>query len=460
MQYLGKVATREKAYCFISIGSITTENGEPANLQSDQDIFLHMEDVSGDLKVGDSVTFEVLPDRKRGDGALRAVRAIRYVEAELLPAGEPIPGFSLAVRDHSAQDTALVKFRHPLHAMMKDVPEATVATVVENRPMPRISRSHERLPEDQELLFTEWTLRQIFPMLGSFGMSYRVDEINDAEFERCFEAELERHRTLGLQQQVGVMEDQVKNFKQVRAALRMMWEEHVIRPDTVIPIKYLPDLFMACPVWFHWTANPESALRSHSSGDPNFAAPTFWKLFPNDHWVDTFSLFNYRFRPLAIYRGEIIPPAATRRMDLARHLFDHVVIATPYHDVAASEWEAFAWQRALDPYVIGFKEGLPFFMVLARFSDSGTFPLFHELVGDTIEFLKSWQPRIEAVLQREGDRSMSWAAPDRTQYAWNISGYDMGKRLRGRLAELAKAFESGKLFDWLRGETDHAPVKS
>jgi hypothetical protein len=134
--------------------------------------------------------------------------------------------------------------------------------------------------------------------------------------------------------------------------------------------------------------------------------------------------------------------------------FDYVVVATPYHDAAGIEWQNLRWERSIDPYLLGFKKGVPFFFILGRFSGTGTFPLFNELVGDTIEFLKKNKDKLSGF--------------DGIERQWNIVGSNLvntkntstgishGTALFKRVNYLLKAFEQGILFDWLRGEAELA----
>jgi len=132
-------------------------------------------------------------------------------------------------------------------------------------------------------------------------------------------------------------------------------------------------------------------------------------------------------------------------MRKAIEVFDYVVIATPYHDQAGRDWQDLEWLRAIDPYVLGFKKGIPFFFVLARFSDTGTFPLFNELVGDTIEFLKANKQKLANFNQIHRP---FWCVQDRS-----IAEQDpFGDFLMRHVEQLLAAFEAGNLFDWLRGD--------
>ncbi|MBI4022075.1 MAG: hypothetical protein HY372_01865, partial [Candidatus Andersenbacteria bacterium] len=146
------------------------------------------------------------------------------------------------------------------------------------------------------------------------------------------------------------------------------------------------------------------------------------------------------------YKGEVIPPQVARRMRKAVELFDYVVIATPYHDQAGKDWESIEWLRAIDPYVLGFKKGIPFFFVLARFSDAGTFPLFNELVADTVEFLRARKEKLNGFNQINNPY---WCHSDKQK---GCSESPFGNYLKRHVNQLLAAFEAGNLFDWLRQE--------
>lgn len=42
-----------------------------------------------------------------------------------------------------------------------------------------------------------------------------------------------------------------------------------------------------------------------------------------------------------------------------RNLFDYLVIATPYHDIASKEWGEMRWVRNVDPLRFGFLRQVP-----------------------------------------------------------------------------------------------------
>ena len=147
-----------------------------------------------------------------------------------------------------------------------------------------------------------------------------------------------------------------------------------------------------------------------------------------------------------MYHGDKVPPFVARRLRKAVEAFDYVVIATPYHQEAGKDWQDIAWLEMIDPYVFGFKKGIPFFFVLARFSDSGTFPLYPEMVADTVEFLKANISKLHGFNRVSSPYWHQFGTTNKYGYAQH------GTYLQRHTDALIQHFEKGDLFDWLRGE--------
>jgi hypothetical protein len=161
-----------------------------------------------------------------------------------------------------------------------------------------------------------------------------------------------------------------------------------------------------------------------------------------------------------MYAGDLIPPSVLRRVREMLPHFDHVVIMTPYHDVAGKDWQRFSTLRNPDPYIIGVKAGIPYFFILARFSDSGTFPAQHELIADTMKFLKDNLDKLKGFNSAVGLEWLGYSPTDPSRTVWDISSMNgigvgransLGDHLIKTAGEALRAFEQGKLFDWLRG---------
>jgi hypothetical protein len=452
VRFLGRIVSvpGDDGFAFIGIGSVTREDGSPHGLETKADIFLHKDDCETTLRAGMEVLFNIIPDRKR-EGAFRAVGAVKFVEVELMPPGEPaIPGFAVMALP-GQREVGPVAERLPVHAGMKDVPAGTVAQVIANEPMPDIPRVNDA-PNDEEgkQRIVQQFLSMLFPNMANFGVDFQIIGYTDEQLDREVEETAANYRAMGLDQQVEVMLAETELFKKTRQALTLIITENLVRPDTAIPIRYFPDLLAAVPVLF-FSTDGETRVKVADDWkipDPHVheVVKYFCDLFPNKRWYDTFQLFNRRLRTFDQYKGETIPPQIARRMRKAVDLFDFVVVATPYHDQAGRDWEDIEWLRAIDPYVLGFIKGIPYFFVLARFSDAGTFPLFNELVADTVEFLRSQKAKLNGFNQI--NRPYWYHGRGESEHREGL----FGDYLKWHVEKLLEAFDSGNLFDWLRGE--------
>src|SRR3989344_6455724 len=70
-----KVFKSSGNYGFIDLPSVTKDDGDLANIETTQDIFVHTDQLDGPLRHGMEVFFNVSPDEKRGGDALRACQA-------------------------------------------------------------------------------------------------------------------------------------------------------------------------------------------------------------------------------------------------------------------------------------------------------------------------------------------------------------------------------------------------
>jgi len=157
---------------------------------------------------------------------------------------------------------------------------------------------------------------------------------------------------------------------------------------------------------------------------------------------------------MAQYQGEHLPPHIIRILTLAKPIFTYVAVLTPYHDVAGKDWQDIAWIRAIDPYLVGFQKGLPVMFILGRFSDSGIFPGFHQLVADTVNFLRVNKEKLAGFNAVSSPFWFTWQRKDRDQQRDSCFNGPLGDHLIAHTNQLLQAFELGHLFDWLRGEWD------
>ncbi|MFA6043334.1 MAG: hypothetical protein WCV85_06025 [Patescibacteria group bacterium] len=462
-QYSGEVVTVnvEKQFGFIGLLTVRLSNDQEHDLVTSEDIFVHQNDVDTTLIPGLRVAFDVELDDKRGDGTFRAVNVIALVEHDLLPAMvEPIPGFHVVVP--AGQSFKLTAY----HAQMKDVRPEVVAQVEANQPLPGIPREDIRLDNEETRKFLQAFLLYTFPSLVDYGADFNIGTPDDTAMQLTLQEAIESHRALGLTSQVEVLEEEVKRFGKFRGALNLLWADGVARPGSIIPIENLPDLFMAVPVWYHYFANDtqgkSEAVEAANTDDPWVHARTafFCDLVPTRRWSDLYQMFNRRLRTLENYKGDIIPPHVARRLQNAAEVFDYLVIATPYLEEAGKDWENLDWIRSIDPYVLGFIKDSPVFFVVARFSNSGTFPLYNELLGDTVEFLRSNRSKLDGFntvsrpfWYRGGDTGVNDGNPLRDCFDGLL-----GQHLSKLTEELLRQFDQGTLFPWIRQEEEQ-PTK-
>lgn len=521
--YIGRVVTHiaDKGFAFIGIASVIRDNGEAHGLATTDDIFVHMDDCAAPLKVGLELAFKVIPNATRGNGHLRASGAIEHVTPELLPAtGDAVPGFRFSLVPAGKDGAITTAARVRAHAGMKTVAADVVAQVEKNAPLKDLPRDEEEfvLPDDPGAILQMLSgyLFQMYPGLHAIDMDYRVVDFDAEALDRMVATEAAALRDDGMDLQAARLEREYAGFKETRRMLAWIWEQKLLqpgtrlspsvlstyvkmietikaatgkaetindiiavstfmtdrgllRPNTVIPMTNLPDLFMAVPVWFFRFADGKDTQVSDAqwtNEDPEVSASAkyFCDLVDGQNWTDTFLIFNRRLRTVKLYEGDIIPPHITRVMREASAVFDYVVIMTPYHDVAGREWQDEKWLRAIDPYVVGFKKGLPTFFLLGRFSDTGLFPLHSELVADTVGYLRANKDNLMAFNpDTNGGKLRSYPywlwRDDNSCLAANTDL--VGTHLVRRTEQLLAAFDAGNLFDWLRGkETATTPAVS
>jgi hypothetical protein len=325
------------------------------------------------------------------------------------------------------------------------VPKEVVEKVLANQPMPRIPRTFSAVDDAEKT--TSDLLRRIFPQLAAISETSDAEaSMSDDAFDAIIASAIDDHKKLGMNAQAQHMLKMANVYKGVRGLLAQ--EKDLLSPHTLIPITYLPDLFMAVPVWYFWVKSERASelarIRTHNTTREEEEIGYFANLIPHDRWMNTFQMYNRQVRTLSEYQGDIIPPKIIARMKRMAGLFDHLVIMTPYHDVAGTEWDSLKWARSVDPYVVGFTSGVPLMFMLGRFSDSGTFPLHSELVADTIDFLKSNIKKLNGF----NNANPKWYTTGGVEW----SDRNRGTKLIQHTKELLQAFDEGNLFNWLRGE--------
>jgi len=513
--YMGQVTSVRDGYGFVGIGTVTKADGTPHGLMTLRDIFVHQDDCRDfTLHVGVEVEFEAVEDPKRGSGYYRAqnvTEALQVEVEELLPTdgSAPVPGLEIQTTENGTTTLATPYDRLPVHVGMKPIADEAIAKAKANRPLEGVPRTEEgaaTMRNDTDILKALSTaLFSQFPGLHNIDLTFEIVGYDPAEQDALVAETVTNCHELGMEDQATLTQEEYGRFKATRDMFAWIFTQgwlqpgtqatpsvlnglmslvksvegasdkaltveglkklfgfmgahQLLRPSSVLPVKYLPDLFMAAPVWFFALdgIDERSATQNlvptgasnNSSRDPLPTRATSFvcELLPNNRrWNDAFQMFNRRTRPIATYKGDVVPPAVLRLIREAKEVFDYVVIMTPYLDIAGADWKDLAWLRSIDPYVVGFKKNCPTFFILARFSNSGVFPLLPDLVADTMQFLKEKKEDL-----RRGFNAVSqpywW---NRHQSALPCAG---GDYLASRVDEMLQAYEADHLFDWLRNE--------
>ncbi len=462
MSYVGTLVSHDATkHCgFIGLGSISGHGNSPEKPSTTKDVFVHQDECASPLKSGMTLSFEVVPDLRRYGDALRAIGALEVVEVdarELAVVGAP----SRAVTD----PRRLYVPPTPTQARsMKPVAPEMVEQVIKNAPMPGISRQGGQ-SDMSAAEVTRRMLEGIFPNVPYFNDGDLTFDSTDGDIDAFLKDMEQGHNELDLRAQFAEIKKKMLEFKEVRntlsSALEMASAEGLLQPDLMIPTKYVPDIFCAVPVWYFLSPGDKDSKAPDPQVHPNIKF--MCDLVPHQRWVDTFMMFNRRLRTLGDYKEDLIPPKVLKRISHMRQYFDHIVIMTPYHDVAGQDWQNLSWLRSIDPYVVGFKKGIPFFFILARFSDSGVFPLFHELVADTMTFLRTNKEKLKGFNGPEHQpiRDPYWHfAPGGQNFGRSTFNGPLGTHLIKHTGQLLEAFDQGTLFDWLRGEDGNLPART
>lgn len=515
-RYVGRIGDVRSGYCFIGRATVSTTHGDTiTDLRGD--IFLHRNDCDEALRdkltIGLLVSFEVENDESRGDGYLRAIKASEAPETALLPAPEVevLPGLLASNKLPEITEP-------PAYLSMKDVSQAVVNQARANKPLedlPPDSTNGSTLIENDEDLLTlfESYLRHLFPALQSVINDFGITGYDEAQLDTAISGLTQSYQEMEMGDQSSEVEQLYLRFKETRRLLtwiheqdllkpgsqisplalgaivelvedigtasektavidaaqqtiEFMLEHGIMQPNALVPNDKLVELFTAVPVWY-WALGDEMkevTADLWKRDDPMVSKNVQFicSLYPdNPRFAHFFQMFNRRLRGMNNYLGEIIPAKLMRVIAEAKKTFDYVVICTPYHDVAGRDWQDLKWLRAIDPYVIGFKKGLPCFFVLGRFSDQGIFPHLNELVADTICFLQANRDKLAGFNITDQPYWLDICGSSEEYNTGNgcyrgerHKDQRLGDFLMNFTDQLITAFQQGVLFDWLRCERD------
>lgn len=166
---------------------------------------------------------------------------------------------------------------------------------------------------------------------------------------------LVRYRAAKMERQASLLKNTYDGLRALRIVLGGVWQKNLV--ETVVPSRFLPELLVSSPVWFIETKKREQ--RESERDTIRF----FCDLCQTDQFAYLFQIYNSRLRSFMEFSGQDIMPLPL--VDLVRevrNIFDYLVIATPYHGIAAKEWEEMPWTpatRRVDPFLFGFLREVP-----------------------------------------------------------------------------------------------------
>ena len=213
---------------------------------------------------------------------------------------------------------------------------------------------------------------------------------------------------------------------------------------------------MAAPIGYIKANNNGNLPDTSTESDPlpDQAVRDLAGLFGTQEWANLWQIFNRHTRPFSRYEGDMLPEHILEIIDRVGGHLDYLVIATPYHDVAGREWEDPAWPTLIDPYLVGFKKGVPYLFFLGRWSDTGVFPLVGEMIADTVGYLKANKGKLAGFGRNPYWHFCDPSHPDSNMFGPNTCFLDAGNKLQRFVDDLVGHFDAGTLFPFLRGSSD------
>lgn len=398
------------------------------SIATNGDVFVPLE-----LEAERLVEFSELNSDPKREGKFRTEMAT-YIEDALVPQGEISK--AVALRELSQ--------RHVYHADAKSIDPELAEKASENHPFNEILLRKIAEGGDVNLIaMAESFLRGTYASLIPIGVSYNIAGEIDLSAERAkVEAVKAKYQQSNLTGMVQSIRDEYEGFVGMRDVFNLMNANGILTVESVLPVHYLPDMLVMSPVWF--VHSKTSLLCNELEEDPlpDHAVKFFSDQVGTMEFAWFYQIYNRRTRPLSAFSGrDIIPPAIMEVMEQAKQTFDYLVIATPYHDIASREWVDPNWQRNIDPFLIGFKKGMPFMFLLGRWSGTGLFPLMCDMIADTMNHLRINREKLRNF------RNPYWYTPlnNDTHSSTN------GDNLATFASEALKAYAKGELFDFLRG---------
>ncbi len=342
------------------------------------------------------------------------------------------------------------------HSSAKNIPEEDVAQAAANEPFGNLLLGGHFSGSNNTDDISSAFMKKAYPAFESMGVNFSLNETEG------FNEEEEAHRIEQiaaecgeeLQGQADSLRTQYAEFRGSRNIFSLMHQKNLLKMENIIPLSYLPEVLAVAPVWY---VDGKQSLPDTTGNDdpqPDHATQFFCDAVGSKEFAWLYQIYNRRNRRIANFSGrDLMPPHLMQIARIARQTFDYTVIATPYHDLASTEWANPDWLRLIDPFLFGFSKNLPYMFLLGRWSGTGLFPMVCDMIADTINHI-----RINKGLLKKFPCNAFW-------YKGGLHGNDTILEL-GRTGDnsilpsfanhLINAYEDGDLFPFLRGELSNS----
>lgn len=524
-----------QAFGFIEKESIRRLDGEPHGLTFEKNVFIHQQSCGPTLQIGLNLEFALVADPDEGEGCYRAVGAkqipaikkqppqevlVEQEEASLVTVPKDLPNGALALYQPTRAEY------HNIHHA-KPIPDEAVRKVVENKPFCDLlggtsTDTVQCESRDHLIHFSNAYLLHTFPhIVNGCGIQCDIASFDGAASSKIMREAIQDNKDLGAEGQATYLEteyaryvmgirllqwvvesdiikpgmligqhtiagilaliqdnlptneaQQKKRFDATYQVLSFVAKQEMLSPLCILPMRFLPDLYCACPVLFEISSEPDAFKVAWQQDNPFIPESVVFlceRFLGNDRWYNLVQLWNRRMRSMKQYqRCESIPAHIRKMIKIARKELPNakLYLFTPYHDLAGKDLTNLQWLRPNDPYLVLFEQYFQGFAVIGRYSDTGIFPLYHELVADSMDFLQQHkhllrnfgsvhEPRWFVTRENWESRSKQGkydnARKNGTLY---FHKNNLGDCLTTLADEMLQAYQQGILFDWIRKEAE------
>jgi hypothetical protein len=213
-------------------------------------------------------------------------------------------------------------------------------------------------------------------------------------------------------------------------------ERYIMEMPTVLSVDNLPELLLAFPVCFLNGLSAKNKIGNDP--EPSEAVRLICDAVGSTSFAWFYQMYNRRDRLITAYKGaDPIPADYLEFRTQLSSLIDLDVIATPYHEIASTEWADPAWRSSIDPIAFGIQQEIPFITIFKRWSGNGIFPLIPDLMADTIDHIAKHVDRLNSFNTN-------------TYWYKGTSGTCLGNGLKSFGNTVVAKFKEGKIIEFLR----------